>query len=351
MNYSERAIEVLEYRIVQLRKFGLSYNRISQTLNYNRIGIVRVSKQNCVDTPPLPGHLAANKRTQKKKLKKRAEKETYICKGCGISFLRKRNRYGDEGKTYHSRECAFKHHHQWAVQDEYYGLMVKKYCAIWGISLRGGKTHPYIVGINGYYEGDSCPVSFNKCKYCGGLFTSTVSRLAKEQHTETWHSGLAKNSSMFCSKLCEYKQRLKDTRSRHRKKNELKLIGRQCVECGKPFKTWYPKQVFCSQVCSKKSAHRKRRQIERARIHSVTYIERVSLKKLFIRDGGKCQICGIRVVMAKKHKVNRATHDHIIPISVGGENSYRNAQLACWQCNTGKGNGTVESGEQLRLFG
>ncbi|MCK4518139.1 HNH endonuclease [Candidatus Babeliales bacterium] len=44
------------------------------------------------------------------------------------------------------------------------------------------------------------------------------------------------------------------------------------------------------------------------------------------------------------------TIDHVIPLSCGGEHSYRNTQLACFRCNSIKGNGSVDGGEQLRLF-
>ncbi len=45
------------------------------------------------------------------------------------------------------------------------------------------------------------------------------------------------------------------------------------------------------------------------------------------------------------------TIDHIIPLSQGGEHSYKNTQLACFECNCKKGDRGIPGGEQLRTFG
>jgi len=46
-----------------------------------------------------------------------------------------------------------------------------------------------------------------------------------------------------------------------------------------------------------------------------------------------------------------ATIDHIIPLSQGGTNEKINVQLAHFECNWKKRDGTTEGGEQLRLLG
>ncbi len=47
------------------------------------------------------------------------------------------------------------------------------------------------------------------------------------------------------------------------------------------------------------------------------------------RDGGKCVKCGTTVNLE---------FDHIIPVSLGGSNTYRNIQLLCQTCNRKKSN-------------
>ncbi len=53
------------------------------------------------------------------------------------------------------------------------------------------------------------------------------------------------------------------------------------------------------------------------------------LDKVWNRDGGKCTSCGSQ---------EKIEFDHIIPISKGGANTYRNIQILCEKCNSKKSN-------------
>jgi 5-methylcytosine-specific restriction endonuclease McrA len=59
---------------------------------------------------------------------------------------------------------------------------------------------------------------------------------------------------------------------------------------------------------------------------------RWSKQNVFLRDGFKCQYCGIDV--SRKD----ATLDHVLPLSHGGKNTYENTVCACAKCNSTKGN-------------
>jgi 5-methylcytosine-specific restriction endonuclease McrA len=82
----------------------------------------------------------------------------------------------------------------------------------------------------------------------------------------------------------------------------------------------------------------------RAREANVLFVEPVVLNVLYVRDKGICQICHLRC------KRKDASRDHVIPVSEGGEHSYRNCVLAHKWCNSKKGNRHTIP-QQQRLFG
>jgi 5-methylcytosine-specific restriction endonuclease McrA len=86
----------------------------------------------------------------------------------------------------------------------------------------------------------------------------------------------------------------------------------------------------------------------RHREQNMVIVETVVPQEIFERDGYRCQLC--RKKTRGKHPTPTSpTLDHIIPVSLGGEHSYRNVQTACLLCNTRKGNRAAN--EQLRLLG
>ena len=55
-------------------------------------------------------------------------------------------------------------------------------------------------------------------------------------------------------------------------------------------------------------------------------------RELFLRDAHLCLYCG------KQYAESALTRDHVIPISKGGKDRWRNVVTACRSCNTRKGN-------------
>jgi 5-methylcytosine-specific restriction endonuclease McrA len=82
-------------------------------------------------------------------------------------------------------------------------------------------------------------------------------------------------------------------------------------------------------------------QARRARVLGL-FVEKVSVAVLLRRDRRRCGLC--QKLVAKKD----ASIDHIVPISRGGEHSYRNTHLAHLRCNKSKG---AKLKGQLRLIG
>lgn len=62
----------------------------------------------------------------------------------------------------------------------------------------------------------------------------------------------------------------------------------------------------------------------------------IEKKSVYAQYNGKCAICG------KAVKYKRMTIDHIVPLSQGGTNEYKNLQLACHSCNRMKNDFTVD---------
>lgn len=128
-----------------------------------------------------------------------------------------------------------------------------------------------------------------------------------------------------------------------------RALTRKCRECNKTFIARSKIGAFCTPHCADKShsriAHRRRR----AKVSGVR-VEAVNPSIVFQRDKWKCQLCGCKVLRSKRGECDPRSPelDHIIPLSQGGEHSYRNTQCACRACNQAKG--ARELG-QLRLFG
>lgn len=64
---------------------------------------------------------------------------------------------------------------------------------------------------------------------------------------------------------------------------------------------------------------------------------RLTNKELFLRDAFLCMYCG------HQYRESLLTRDHIIPLSKGGHDKWKNVVTACKSCNTRKGNRIPET--------
>jgi 5-methylcytosine-specific restriction endonuclease McrA len=91
--------------------------------------------------------------------------------------------------------------------------------------------------------------------------------------------------------------------------------------------------------------NRRRRTLKRGGVS-----ERYTLVEIAERDGHRCRLCDRKVPMAQKHpRPLSPTIDHIVPISLGGDDTRVNVQLAHRICNIRKSN--RGAGDQLALVG
>lgn len=135
-----------------------------------------------------------------------------------------------------------------------------------------------------------------------------------------------------------------------------------CGVCGKPYTVreyvesrggGYARDAgVCSAECKAiktkaaiKTSHRGRRDSHRyrAKKYGCEYDSTVTLKKLIMRDGLQCKICGEMCDLYDHSWTEYAgpkypSIDHIIPMSKGGGHIWSNVQVAHIICNSNKGN-------------
>lgn len=146
-----------------------------------------------------------------------------------------------------------------------------------------------------------------------------------------------------------------------------KTVPTDCAECGTCFLADSRRSVCCSSACSAKRKARYDRAMSAARDRdianaanrrwyannrNISYrskaayrarrvgaeVEVVDRRAVFDRDGWICGICSGTVDRESRHPdPMSASLDHIIPLSRGGEHSYRNTQTAHLGCNVAKG--------------
>lgn len=144
-----------------------------------------------------------------------------------------------------------------------------------------------------------------------------------------------------------------DARAKNVQRNAARCAkpARPCLECHAVFTPEYgdKRRKFCSDQCLRRSTNRTRRSQERARLRKAKR-EPVNPTKVFERDGWRCQLCMVTTPHRLRGTYNdRAPElDHIVPLSLGGEHSYRNTQCACRRCNGAKG---AKPLGQMRLIG
>lgn len=120
---------------------------------------------------------------------------------------------------------------------------------------------------------------------------------------------------------------------------------RTCETCGEDWKTRNPEGRFCSMECYGESL---RGDGPASRPH----ISMTVRQHVYDRDGWQCQLCGGDVAMTwQPTDPERPSLDHIVPVSVGGDDAPENLQLAHLSCNVQKGARSWGAGEQLLLVG
>lgn len=209
-----------------------------------------------------------------------------------------------------------------------------------GKSHKPGKMRKYC-GVECYKESRGCKTySTAVCLNCGKPFRESRDR-----------------PNTFCSSKCsgKYYGRIRTIETAERKdvnpkhierlkelQKEIKEIQyiidheRRCAECGKWFMpSGTRRRLYCSEECARKADNR--RHDKRLRKNGKADMT-ITLTKLYMRDGGVCQICGKHIDFDRdSNSDDYPSIDHIKPLSRGGLHIWDNVQLACRRCNALKG--------------
>lgn len=182
---------------------------------------------------------------------------------------------------------------------------------------------------------------FTICNYCGKTF--------EEQRD---------SPNLYCSRSCSAKanaakeiiedntiEEYSDTEHKKELLKEYERLVEQakmiqykikhekvCVVCGSLFTAKSVNQVCCSERCRKtRDNYRRDKRLSRNGKPDLS----ITLTKLYMRDGGVCQICGRQINFdCDSNSDFYPSIDHIQPLSKGGLHSWDNVQLACRVCNT-----------------
>lgn len=204
------------------------------------------------------------------------------------------------------------------------------------------------------------------CDYCGSAYrdqnsgrtkycslecsrwarTLVISTKLTWKQCPTCDGWLCNPHRTYCSKACWKQQERKPCRR-----------NTTCKDCGVPLpdQPWIRRCEPCRMALAEKMRRKHQRLAgcknarQRARHHGVEY-EYINRKKVFIRDGWRCGICGKKVDKRLKYPHPMSVSlDHIVPMSLGGGHLYRNVQCSHWLCNTEKCD--TGAGDQLALLG
>lgn len=228
------------------------------------------------------------------------------CQQCGKRF----QSYQSKTLKYCSRDCFNASRGKRAT---YYALHVRrcKTCNAYVSSKGNARITCTECSIA---RGSGAAYSARSCNGCGVLFSPMPYTVSGR--------GVTQPRPRYCSDACEESaKRIKRRANRKAYRKEARALGLDAAR-----------------------NHRKR-----ARLAGVAY-EAVLPRKVFERDGWRCQMCGIST--PSKHrgtcKPNAPELDHVIPIALGGSHTYDNVQCSCRRCNGMKGATRVMS--QAPLF-
>ncbi|GAA2696467.1 HNH endonuclease [Actinoplanes palleronii] len=189
-----------------------------------------------------------------------------------------------------------------------------------------------------------------KCSHCGG---------------ETLKHASSRYAERFCSYACRDARRIREAVERRlpvlfvgliirpqpsrpeQPRSTKRWVAGNCHRCGKAYvaEDYTDTARFCSTTCQRRVS----KQRYRAR-KKQAYIADVSPRRIYERDGWRCQLCRKPVRRDLVAPASLApVIDHVVPLAQGGTHEPANVQCAHFLCNSVKSD-RMEPVVQLALM-
>lgn len=231
------------------------------------------------------------------------------CLYCGAEIT-EAQRTRPKKRKYCSRECE--------IKDKYYKQWAYTICQYCGKTFKESRDRPNLY----------CSIA------CSVKGQARIELFFKQEIDMS----LGKTPIEKANEIIEHKQNLfsqyqelikKAEEIRYRLEHE-----RCCEECGEIFLATHSNQIYCSEKCRERHrSHNKSNRIYRNGKPDLS----ITLKRLWDRDKGICQICGRHIDFnCDPNSDYYPSIDHIVPIAKGGAHTWVNVQLACRICNSVK---------------
>ena len=198
------------------------------------------------------------------------------------------------------------------------------------------------------------------CKKCGKYTQLNQDGLCikckpKETRRCTICNSELTNERTIC-KSCKEEKKKKELEIKYSKK----YICQYCGEIYHMSDNWKGKK-YCSIECRNKKENKSKEIKRRTRlITNGEYDDTITLKKLYKKYNGVCQICGKKCDYEDYVITEKGVHiagnmypsiDHMIPLAKGGTHTDNNVQLAHRICNSIKSSNIIEEIDgQMRFF-
>ena len=179
-----------------------------------------------------------------------------------------------------------------------------------------------------------------RCKECGALKKISYQTLNHIGKPRIGKKGYSKTQNRVkCSRCAENRKAEEDREKQYLKDYASFQLETyiKCRECGKVFYD-IPTNRFCSKECKEKYNLEHKRQPRKLPISAITdETKDITLPKLYIRDQGRCYLCGGQCdFTVDSLDGNYPTIEHIVPVSKGGKDCWDNIKLAHRKCNAFK---------------